>query len=406
MNRLALAALLIGLLACTDSKLPTPVRKPVTPPAASGWARLPLDREAQRAFPEIWLSDAAGQRMPYLVERDGLWQPRELALERLALGRDGEGRPTAEFVLKYPQGWQVREREQLRIALELEGAAPWVSRVEVARRLAGSSGITVERDIPLHVFDLGDAGRQLSVSVPWDFQIYRLTLHAVQGAAPRLKAVRVTAVTEPSAQAEDALVAPRMQALGDRTWRLSLEGPDRVVGAEIELAPPVAPVAPVFLREVEPRPGERDTQGARERLVSSSGLVWNLPALESAHLRVGLEPLTTDHLLLRLPEGAVPLSVRLRVRRDTLLFPALAGQVVYLHLGGQTLRAPGNLAALPDSSRDLYQRAPLALGPAEPDPHGVALQRKPLEEAKDWLPWITGLAVLALGAVALKLFRR
>lgn len=380
-------------------------RKPITPAVASGWARLPLDREAQTAFPDLWLSDVRGNRIPYLVERDGLWQPRDLELEKLALGKDAQGRPTAEFVLKFPQGWQVREREHLRLELALEGAAPWVAQVEVERRQEGGKPITLQRDQPVHVFDLGDAGRHASLSVPWDFKIYRITLIPVQGVAPTFKGIRVIATTEPSARTEDAVVTPRMEPLGPGEWNLSLDGPDRIMGAEITLNPPVAPVPAHFVQMIPPAPGERDTEANRERTVSCSGLVWNLPALATASTRVHLEPVTTDRLRLRLPDGVIPASVKLLVRRDVLLFPAEAGVAYFLHVGGQVQHAPGNLAALPDSSRGLYQREALGLGLAEPDPQGVPKVAPPMEETKPWLPWIAGLAVVAMGLVAWKLFK-
>ena len=400
------AAFLLLLTACVSQKDQEPLhRKVISPAATSGWARLPLDREAQNAFPDLWLSDAQGHRVPYLVERDGLWQPRDLELENLAMGKDAQGRPTAEFVLKFPHGWQVREREQLRIQLDLEGTAPWVCRVEVERRLEGSAPISLQRDIPLHVFDLGDAGRHLSLSVPWDFKIYRLTLNPVQGTPPRIKGVRVIATTEPSAKPEDAAITPRMESVGSGEWRLNLEGPDRIIGAEIALNPPVAPVAPVFLRTVTPAPGERDSAVHRERIVPSAGLLWNLPALNTASTRVSLEPTITETLRLRLPEGATPIAVKLLVRRDVLLFPAETGKRYLLHMGGQVQRAPGNLAALPDSSRSVYQREPLTLGPSEPDPQGVPKASQPLERARPWLPWIAGLVVIVMGFAAWKLFR-
>ncbi len=375
-------------------------RKAITVSPISGWARLSLDREAQKAFPDIWLGDAQGASVPYLVERDGLWQPRELELEKLALGKDAQGRPTAEFVLKFPQGWQVREREQLRIQLELEGIAPWVCRVEVERRQEGGKAITFQRDLPLHLFDLGEAGRSSAFSVPWDFQIYRVTLHAAQGAAPRIKGLRVTATTEPSARPEDDAVTPRLEAIGANQWRLGLEAPDRIIGAEIALQPPVAPLSPTFTL-----PPEEPRQDSYERHVSSTGLLWNLPALGTTSTRVSLDPVTTDRLHLRLPEGARPASVRLLVRRDVLLFPAEAGRAYFLHFGGRVKLAPGNLQALPDSSRGLYQREALSLGGPQADPEGVPKRILLPDRTLPWLPWAAGLAVLALGFAAWKLLK-
>lgn len=379
-------------------------RKPIARAALGGWARLPLDREAQKAFPELWLGDEQGASVPFLVERDGLWQPRELELEKLALGKDTQGRPSAEFVLKFPQGWQVREREQLRIQLDLEGAAPWVCRVEVERRLEGGKAILFERESPQHLFDLGDAGRNHSFSVPWDFKIYRVTLHAAQGAAPKIKGLKVTATTEPSSRAEDEALTPRMESAGADVWRLSLDAPERIIGAEISLKPPVAPLSPHFtIPPAEAKP--KDSAATYEQSVSSAGLLWNLPALETSSTRVSLNPVTTDRLHLRLPEGARPESVKLLVRRDVLLFPAEAGKAYFLHFGGQVKRAPGNLEALPDSSRALYQRQALKLSGAEPDPFGIPKKIELPDRSLPWLPWAAGLVVLALGFAAWSLLR-
>jgi len=381
-------------------------RKPITPSPISGWARLPLDREAQKAFPGTWLGDAQGASVPFLVERDGLWQPRELELEKLALGKDSQGMPTVEFVLKFPQGWQVREREHLRLQLDLEGTAPWVCRVEVERRQEGGKAITFQRELPLHLFDLGDAGRNTAFSVPWDFKIYRVTLHPSQGAAPRIKGLKVTATTEPSARHEDEAVTPQMTPVGSREWQLKLEAPDRIIGADLALTPPVAPVSPEFtLPAAAPEPGQREATASYERHVGSAGLLWNLPALETVSTRVSLDPLTTDRLNLRLPEGARPESVRLLVRRDVLLFPAEAGKAYFLHWGGQVKQAPGNLSALPDSSRALYQREALKLGGSEVDPEGVPRKVELPDRTLPWLPWVTGLAVAALAFAAWRLLK-
>jgi hypothetical protein len=403
MRRLAALSLSALLLACASGPREDLHRKPIARAVTGGWARLVLDREAQKAFPGIWLGDDQGSSVPYLVERDGLWQPRRLELERLVLGADAKGRPTAEFSLKFPEGWQVREREQLRLELELDGAAPWVCRAEVERRMEGSAPITLQRDQPLHVFDLGEAGRRAAFSVPWDSRIYRITLTAVQGAAPRIKGLAVTATTEPSARPEDEAITPRLEAAGDGIWRLSLEAPDRIIGAEVLLKPPVAPLAPDFAIPSVPKPSPDSESG--ERSIGHSGLLWNLPALGTSATRIALDPVTTDRLLLRLPEGARPESVRLLVRRDALLFPAEAGRAYSLHLGGLVKTAPGNLAMLPDSSRALYQRQPLALGVSEADPEGVARRIETADRALPWLPWVTGLAVLALGFVAWRLLK-
>lgn len=405
MRGIAIAPLLLALACAPQTREDREAlrRKPVAAAAVSGWARLPLDREAQKAYPEIWLGDAQGASVPYLVERDGLWEPRTLELEKLALGQDAKGNPTAEFVLKFPQGWQVREREQLRIDLDLQGTAPWVCRVDVERRQEGGTGIIFEREMPLHLFDLGDAGHRHGFSVPWDFKIYRVTLRPAQGTAPKILGLRVTALTEPSSRAEDEIVSPRLETVGAREWQLSLDAPDRIIGAEITLTPPVAPITPEFRL---PKPvSSSDPGDAYERHLASTGLLWNLPALDTRATRVALEPITADRFRLRLPEGAHPESVKLLVRRDVLLFPAEAGKTYFLHYGGQVRQAPGNLGALPDSSRAVYQREPLKLGGAEADPQGIPKKIVLPDRTLPWLPWVTGLAVLALGFAVWKLLK-
>jgi hypothetical protein len=75
-----------------------------------------------------------------------------------------------------------------------------------------------------------------------------------------------------------------------------------------------------------------------------------------------------------------------------------------LHLGGASKPAPGNLGALP-SLRTLASAAPLTLGPSEPDPQGIPHRIGADERARPWMPWVAGIAVLALAAVAWKLLK-
>lgn len=380
-----------------------PKRAAVAPAPVSGWARVVLSREAQQGFPDLWIGGSDGASVPFLVERDGLWESRELRLSKLLVGRDASGHPTAEFTLDLPGAWQVREREHLHLQFDLEGAVPWVARVEVQRRLGEGPGIRLERDEPLHVFDLGEAGRRTDVVIPWDALRHRVTLVPLQGAAPRFKGLRARATTEPSLRSEDALETPHWTAEADGTWILALDGPDRIVGADVVLEPPVAPVSPRF--SVSTASVDREPSEGSVRSLAVSGLLWNLPALGSSATRVDLEPITTDRLRLHLPEGARVASVKLRVRRDALLFPAEAGKSYFLHWGGRVKPAPGNLSALPDSSRALYQQAPLAVGPAEVDPQGLPRRLPHEDPLRRGLPWIAGAAVLILGAVALRLLR-
>ena len=376
-------------------------RRPVSLAAASGWARLPLDDQAQLAYPAIWLSDAEGVSIPFEMEREGLWQPRKLELSHLLLGRDGKDRPTAEFTLKFPEGWQVRDREHLKVDLELEGQAPWVCRVEVDRRMQESAFLRLERDSPIHLFDLGMTEGKRGFYIPWDAQTYRVTLVSTQGSAPKLTGVSITASTHPEELQADEVVAPRMEKKGSsgESWALKLEAAQRIVGADVVLKPPVAPVQPQFATTAE------DHGKTSDSWVSSEGLIWNLPALGTQATRVSLGPVVTDRLVLTLPEGARLDAVKLLIRREVLLFPAEAGRSYFLHTGGRVKQAPGSLAALPESSRAVYSREPLKLGAGEADPQGLPILLQGAERTRPWLPWVAGLAVFILGFFAWKLLK-
>ena len=219
-----------------------------------------------------------------------------------------------------------------------------------------------------------------------------------QGPAPRIRGLQVRAETRPEAlEAELALAGTLTPEPGQpRTWRLTLPDSERVVGLDLLLAPPAAPLHP------EIRIGE----GLEEdRAWSCSDLVWNLPALRTQSSRIALAPMQAKTLTVTLPEGATPQRVRILVRRQTLIFPAEAGQAYALHLGGEAKPAPGSLGALP-SLRTLAATAPLVLGPPEPDDQGLPHHEGPDQRARPWMPWIAGLALLVLGAAAWRLFRQ
>lgn len=403
-------ALLLGVALWTScapkedrSKL---AQRPVTPAPVSGWARLPLDGPAQLAYPDLWLGDAEGVSIPFQVEREGLWQPRQMELSQTLLGRTSKDQPTAEFTLKFPEGWQVRDREHLRVDLDLDGQAPWVCRVEVERRMKESAYIRLEQDSPLHLFDLGMSEGKRSFFIPWDAQSYRLTLVATQGAAPKITGLRVTASTRPEELKADAMVSPRVEKVsssdsGREIWNVRLDTAQRVVGADLLLKPPVAPVQPHFQILAEGKASRTDSS----QWVSVEGMVWNLPALDSKATRVALGPVITDHLELSLPQGARLDTLKLLIRHEVLLFPAEAGKAYFLHTGGGVKRAPGSLGALPESSRAVYAQEPLKLGPAEKDPHGIPILIQGAERTRPWLPWVAGLAALILGFFAWRLLK-
>ncbi|WP_257306916.1 hypothetical protein [Geothrix campi] len=384
-------------LACAREDTAALHRRPIPPAATSGWARLPLDADAQRQLKGAWIGDAAGRSIPFLEAREGLWESRTLPLEHLLTGRDAEGRPTVEFSLKLPEGWQVGERETLKLDFDLEGRAPWVAQVKAERQRDGGDFIAYDPTSPAHLYDLASSGTRRTLVLPWDGHRYRLTLAASQGEAPRIRGLSVRAETRPEAlETELALDGTLTPEPGQpRTWRLTLPDTERVVGLDLVLAPPAAPLAP------EIRLGEGP---AAERPWACSDLVWNLPALRTRSTRIALMPALVKTITVSLPEGATPQSLRVLVRRQTLILPEEAGQAYALHLGGEAKPAPGNLGALP-SLRALASTAPLVLGPREPDPQGLPRRIGADERARPWMPWVAGIAVLMLAAVAWRLLK-
>lgn len=397
-----LAALLV-VASCAKEDRSGLVRRAIGVPGQSGWARVRLDGDAQRAAETLWIGDARGTSIPFIREREGLWAPQTLATSDYLAGKDGQGHPTAEFALRFPDGWKVREREHLRMDLELEGDSPWVCRVDVSRRMENGGFLTLERDAPFFVFDLGNARSTREITLPWDADRYRVTLVPTQGEAPKLRGLRVTACTWPEALEADEVLTPR-EVVRDpdarkqpgESWIVALPGTQRVVALDVVLVPPVAPVTLAI--EIPRQPGERVGRSP------GSGTVWNLPALDTRATRIALEPVVTDRLRLTLPEGARLDSVKVLIRREVLLFPAEAGKSYVLHVGGGVKQAPGNLGALP-SSRLVYGRAPLSLAAPEPDPEGIAVVIEGGERTRPWLPYAVGVVVLVLGFFAFKLLK-
>lgn len=404
--RLALPALLLLLLGCAEADRSNLKRQVVAPAARSGWARVKLDAWAEQHRDSLWLSEPAGQPVPFTWEREGLWQPQELQLVGTLTGKDAQGNPTAEFALKFPEGWQVREREHLRLALDVSGEAPWVARVEVARRMEQGGFIGLETEPPYHVYDLGHGRALHELTLPWDAERYRVTLVATQGRAPKLAGLRVTACTWPEALKADETLAPRTvvklparKGQSGTAWTVDLPGPSRVVAADLVLKAPAAPVPAEVLAPRESGSGEEP----RTVLLGAS-VVWNLPALQSQATRVALSPSVESRLQVHLPDGVELESVRLLVRRSVLLFPAEAGRAYLLHSGGGRRDAPGDLGLLP-SSRLVYTREPLDLGAPEADADGVALAVDPAEQTRPWLPWVVGGVVLVLGFAGFRLLK-
>lgn len=393
MNRPALAALLFLALACAREDASGLRRRSISPPPASGWARMVLDSVALADPRGIWISDAAGRSVPFLQAREALWAPQPLDLDRPVFGTDAQGRPTAEFGLKLPEGWRVGERARLRLDLDLEGEAPWVATVSAARQRAAGAFLAFDDPAPAHLYDLGASGRRFRLELPWDGERYRLTLLADQGRPPRITGLRASAETGPEAlEPERAVEVPLEPLPGQpQTWRLTLPRPDRIAGLDLLLVPPAAPLRIEAAFDAAP-------------LAPVPDPIWNLPALGSRASRIPLPPTLARQVTLRLPDGARPQSATLRIRRPVLLFPAEAGQAYALHLGGQARPAPGDLGALP-SSRLLLAGPTLALGPEAPDPEGLPRRVEPGERARPWMPWLAGAAVLALALAAWRLLR-
>ncbi len=396
MKRAAFLLLILGL-ACAREDRGALNRRPISAAAHNGWARLPLDADTQRHLKGVWIGDGRGRSIPFLVAREGLWESRSLPMEGLLTGRDAEGHPTAEFSLKLPQGWTVGERESLRLDFDLEGRAPWVAQVKAERQREAGGLIAYDPVAPLHLYDLSPSGRRVSLDLPWDGQRYRLTLLVSQGEVLRIRGLSAHAQTRPEAlEAELALdVALVADPTRPCTWRLTLPDTERVVGLDLLLAPPTAPLRPVI------RIGESEADHGW----AGGDLVWNLPALNTKSSRFALAPVEAKTLTLTLPEGAAPISARILVRRQTLLFPAEAGQDYALHLGGEAKSAPGNLGALP-SIRTLAATAPLSLSPREPDDQGLPHRESSDQRARPWMPWVAGLALLGLGWTAWRLLRQ
>jgi hypothetical protein len=379
-------------------------RRPLLPKSDDGWTRLPLDVDAQRRPGELWVGDEAGRPVPSLRGRSGLWGQRQLDVEKLLLGTDPEGRPSAEFRLRLPPTWSIRDREQLRIDLDLQGTVPWVCRVDVSRRMEGPALFGLPRESPIHLQDLGGKDGVASFLVPWDSLDYRVVLQALSGSVPSLRSLKVTAVTESAGLEIEKSIVPaevqcEIQAPAPERWRLRLGSVERVVGLEIHLKVPSAPVKPSVMLP----PPESDPSGS-PRPLASKELLWNFADKRGRGSRIVLEPLLTDRLLLGLPAGSRLDSVRVLVRSDELLFPVQAGRRYWLHLGGKANPA-GDAGTLPPS-RLIYGRDPIRMGPTEPDPQG--LPRSLPSTRKVWLRWgaFGAAAALALLAAALLWLRR
>lgn len=379
------------------------VRRSLAPKSEDGWTRLVLDPAAQLPSGDLWIGDDNGKPVPLLRERSGLWGPRQLDIDKLLLGTDVEGRPSAEFSLRLPPAWSIRDREHLRIDLDLQGKPPWVCRVDVARRMEGPTLFGLPRESPVQLQNLDGKESISSFLVPWDSKDYRVVLQALSGSAPTIRSLKVTAVTEAAAMDPDRALAPaelqcEIPAPAPERWRIRLAATERVVGLDVQLKAPSGPVRPVaVLPPADPEAGDPP------RVLRSTDLAWNLPPKGGRGSRILFEPVLTNRLVLALPTGARLESVKVLARDEEILFPVQAGRRYWLHLGGKAKPA-GEPGLLPPS-RLIYGRDPIRMGSPEPDPQG--LPRAVPRARRDWQRWaaLGGAAVLALIAAAL-MFRQ
>ncbi len=389
-------------LAATALFAQTPVRRAIAPPAVNGWARVVVDEDGADG---IWIGDAQGRSVPFLWETDATWSALPLTLGHPVWGQDAKGRATGAFTLHPPEGFSRGDREQVKLECALQASAsPWMVAVKVERRGDGGAFIALD-DTPRFLYDLGPDRRATAITIPWDADDYRLTLIPTQGPAPKLLGVEASACTLPSELKADErvnlLFPPATKDEAFRNLRhADLPRPSKLVGLEVTLQPPVAPVV---VHAVSLQPSQ--TGGDFEPRVHGSAEIWNLPALGTLRTLVPMDGPVLMRVHLDLPDGVAIQSASALIRHRRLFFPAEAGAAYFLHSGALEKKAPGSLAALPASSRAFYEGKPLALGPAEPDPQALQAAPDAAAKVRRWLPWGAGVLVVLLGFWGLRLFK-
>lgn len=372
-------------------------RRPLTPPARSGWAAFTLDGEATRQRPTLWISDAEGRPMPFLEVQAGSRTAPPEAPRDLRLGRDAEGRPTAAFTV--PAG---PEGPVLHLEVEAQDR-PWIARLLLERQGPGGAWVTWDPRPRPHVWDLGSGSEETRVALPAEPGPWRLTLRPVIGRAPRLTGLAFEARRTTWSLRTEARLPVALRAEGRGRWALDLPAGEDLRRLEVQLR---APAAPVNAELLAPRPPV-DGKAQEPRPLPAHGALWALPALDSEGTTLTLDAAHDGPLILQLPEGAEPTSVQAVCARATLAFPAEAGKAYYLHQGGAPSLAPGSLAALA-SGFDPDRAETLRLGRSESDPHGrlpEALAPTFWErQAKAW-PWVIGLLAGALALLGLRLIK-
>lgn len=346
------------LLQCNPKSAPGVACKSLPRLGQNAWVRVLLDRESQEALPSLSIVNASHQSLPYQIESPGMWPDLDLSLEKPNIGLDGRGDPTVELTLRYPEGVQRRDREHLRFDLELEGLPPWLCHVDVSRRNAGGQLTTLQTEEPLHLYDFGGGTQHLTLMVPWDHDIYRLTLRSRRGALPRFRAFKVTAVTDPIYRREESRVKAKLEKSPKGYW-IELPQAEPVAGAIFHLAEDTPPTLAVLTPE-----------GLANLPVEKR--IWNLPHQDtrSAHLRWPTLKTRRIHLECN-PKGGVT-QIELLIQRPILIFQAKANEDYRLRLKdpsiapSQTGLLPLHVHFLPASSRECHLLPSLKPGPTQP----------------------------------------
>lgn len=398
MRRLWLAT--FALLVAGTLWAPPPLqRRPLALPSRSGWALVELDAPAHRQRAGLWISDETGRSVPFQDVREGTRIVNAGPLPELRLGRDDRDRPSAAFRLPaFSEGLS-----HLRLTVAAEDR-PWIARVKLERMGPGGTWTLWDPRPRPHVWQWSPGDEGLTVPLPAEPGPWRLSLIPILGRPPRLTGLAFDPQRTSWNLARDEAVPAtlRLEAVGQ--WRLSLPAGEEVHALDIRLRPPVGVLRPELAVPQAPSQG----QAQEPRPIGHIGALWALPALESEGTRLDLlEHFKGGDLLLRLPEGAEPLSVHALCRRSTLAFPAELGHAYFLHLGGSRKEAPGNLAAQA-ASFDPRTAERLGLGIPEPDPHAwIAAPPAPMiwDRLKTAWPWFIGALTLALLAVGMRLLK-
>lgn len=367
-------------------------RRPLSAVVADGWHRFQLDAEAQANIDGAWLGDDDGRPVPFMRQRELMPRRDALAVSQLITGRaDGDGL-SVEFRVDVAKP----DRDEMEVTLVVEGTAPWIARVEIARRRDGSEWIGLES--PVHIYEFNSAERQLAFTVPRDAPEWRLRVNPLQG-----ELRRVTQVTAHVARAGGAAAERDVSAEVSRVGRgWQIEAPDllRVVAVDLIFDGTVAPVRAAVAVEEETKVGREPG-----RRVVGRGSVWRMPGLNSSETTVRLEaPVIARRLALELPAGVELRGARLRVQEEQVWFVAEAGKRYALHFGGEQRLTAGNLRDLP---AEVWRSAPpvLTLGSRESDPHGQPRGREWSAELRRWLPWSIAVIVALMAVVAWRLMR-